>query len=123
VTTLKRHALSAAFPSLSEAEAKELQADIEAHGLRQPVVTYGGEVLDGWHRYVACMELGITPTSVEYSGDDPVAYVLSLNLSRRHLTASQRAAAVVACAQWQPAGRPEKVLPGSTFQTNETIFN
>jgi DNA-binding transcriptional regulator YhcF (GntR family) len=33
-----------------------------------------------------------------------VALVLSLNLSRRHLTPSQRAAAVVACATWREIG-------------------
>lgn len=40
---------------------------------------------------VACERAGITPTTCTIETDDPVAYVLSLNLHRRHLTASQRA--------------------------------
>lgn len=120
---MKQHPLSAAFPSMSLADLAVLTDDIATHGLRQPVVVFEGQVLDGWHRYSACKAAGVEPATVEFDpDDDPVAFVLSMNLSRRHLSASQRAAAVVACATWAPTGRPEKGAPGAPFQqSNESM--
>lgn len=92
---------------MDEVEFKRLCSDIETHGLRQPVVEFDGMVLDGWHRYRACLETGREPLVVQFDGPDPRTFVLSLNLSRRHLTASQRAAAVVAVADWKPVGKPQ----------------
>ncbi len=118
IIALQQHALSAAFPAMSPQELSDLTDDIAAHGLRQPVITYKGQVLDGWHRYQACLHAEVKPALVEFDGADPVAFVLSLNMSRRHLSASQRAAAVVACSAWKPAGRPEKGEAASPFLTN-----
>lgn len=85
------HPLSAAFPRMDTAAFELLKDDIRANGLRQPVVTIGGQVLDGGHRYRACQELGIDPPLVEYTGTDPIGFVISANLHRRHLNESQRA--------------------------------
>ena len=46
-------------------------------------------MLDGRNRLRACEELGIAPPTETYDGD-PVAYVVSLNIARRHLNESQR---------------------------------
>lgn len=119
--TYPQHPLSAAFPAMSAEDFQALKDDIENEGQREPVIIFDGMVLDGWHRYRACIELGIKPTQFTFAdNDDPVAFVTSHNLHRRHLTASQRAAAVVACANWVPAnvGRP-RGEPGSPLrQTN-----
>lgn len=119
---LKQHPLSAAFPSMSEADFLALKDDIEVNGQREPVLLYEGMVLDGWHRYRACCDLGLKPTQFTYNDGDPVAFVKSQNLHRRHLTASQRAAAVVACAAWVPSniGRP-RGEPGSPLETNAKL--
>lgn len=119
---LTQHPLSAAFPAMSDEDFQALKDDIEINGQREPVMIFEGMVLDGWHRYRACVDLGLKPQQFTFpEGDDPVAFVLSQNLHRRHLSASQRAAAVVACAQWAPAGRPKKVEPGSTYSTNKDL--
>jgi hypothetical protein len=55
---MKQHPLSAVFPPMTEAEMDELRADIGAHGLRTPIVVYQEQVLDRWHRYLACRETG-----------------------------------------------------------------
>lgn len=48
-------------------------------------------ILDGRNRWRACQLLGIEPYIEIYDGDDPLAFVVSLNLHRRHLDESQRA--------------------------------
>lgn len=116
---MKQHPLSSAFPSLSDAEFAALTRDVEANGVRNPITTLDGEVIDGWHRYRACIELGIEPPMVELSETvDPAAFVLSLNLNRRHLSASQRAAAVALVTRWRENGQtssaPGAELPPTT---------
>jgi ParB-like nuclease domain len=85
------HPLAALFPPLDEKELDELAADIREHGLREPIVTFEGKILDGRNRYLACERAGVAPRFKEYTGSDPLAYVVSLNLKRRHLDTSQRA--------------------------------
>jgi hypothetical protein len=74
--------------------------------LRTEGLSIGKADFDGWHRYCATQEAGVEADCVPYDGDDPQAFVLGANMHRRHLTASQRAAAVVAVSEWKPEGRP-----------------
>jgi FtsZ-binding cell division protein ZapB len=117
---LKQHPLSAAFPAMSADDFAALVEDVRANGQREPIMLFEGMVLDGWHRYRACVQVGIKPTQFPFpDGKDPVAFVLSQNLHRRHLTPSQRAAAVVACAEWAPKGRPGKAETISGFREKD----
>jgi hypothetical protein len=118
---LTQHPLSAAFPAMSAEDFQALKDDIEVNGQREPVMIFEGMVLDGWHRYRACTELGLKPQQFTFGDDDPVAFVKSQNLHRRHLTASQRAAAVVACSAWAPTHRPKKDAPGAPFSTKAEL--
>lgn len=101
---LKQHPLSAAFPSMPADDIKALADDILTHGQHEPGMILDDMVLDGWHRYLACQIAGLPFDAEQYPDDDPVKFVLSQNLHRRHLTASQRAAAIVACNGWRPNG-------------------
>jgi hypothetical protein len=90
---LPAHPLANLFPLLTGRDFEALKADIAAHGLREAIWTYQGQILDGRNRYRACREAGIEPTFREWDGNGSlVAFVLSLNLHRRHLDAGQRAA-------------------------------
>jgi hypothetical protein len=114
MTALRRHALSAAWGDMPEAELQELTDDIEVNGQREPIVLYEGQVLDGWHRYSACQSLGIECDRTDLpDGEDAVSWVISRNARRRSLTGSQKALAIVACHEWAPDGRPENREPGS----------
>lgn len=124
---LKQHPLSAAFPAMSAEDFQALKDDIEVNGQREPVTVLDGMVLDGWHRYRACTDLGLKVTQFTFkAGDDPVAFVESANLHRRHLTATQRAAAVVAVRAWAPPKRPaaapaQKGAAAAPLSTNKEM--
>jgi ParB-like chromosome segregation protein Spo0J len=85
------HSAAALFPPLQEAEYRRLSEDIAKNGLLEEIVVYDERILDGRHRLRACLENHIKPRFVKYDGTDPVEFVLSRNLHRRHLSASQRA--------------------------------
>ncbi len=106
---MELHPLCTLFPRLPDAELQSLADDIRAHGLREPIVTHGGMILDGGNRWRACELAGVMPTTVEYTGPSLVAFVLSANLHRRHLSPGQQAAIVAAAQDWakaQPVGNP-----------------
>lgn len=91
---LKIHPVCKVFPDISDDEFQKLKADIEEHGQRDPIIVRKGYILDGKNRLRACTELGIEPVIEEWDGNGAslVAWSVSKNLRRRHLTASQRAA-------------------------------
>ena len=45
------------------------------------------------NRLAACDMVDVEPDFVELNGSDPVAFILSANLARRHMTKGQRAMA------------------------------
>ncbi|MCF6100351.1 ParB/Srx family N-terminal domain-containing protein [Mesorhizobium muleiense] len=104
---IRVHPAADLFPMMSEAELRELAADIKANDLRLPVIIWHDDdgtewLLDGRNRLDALELIGeklITPDGklsvYDYHTDkadrgDPYAYVISLNIKRRHLTAEQK---------------------------------
>jgi phage N-6-adenine-methyltransferase len=88
---ISSHPAAELFPFMSDEELAELAADIRAHGLLEPIVLLDGLVLDGRNRLRACEAAGVQPRFVEWDGSgDPVEWVISKNLKRRHLDTSQR---------------------------------
>jgi ParB family chromosome partitioning protein len=101
---LEPHPLAKLFPPMGLYLYKELKADIARNGLHNPIVLFEGRILDGWNRFRACREIGIPPDFVNYEGDDPVGFVASMNLNRRHLNLSQRAMTAATLADLKPGG-------------------
>jgi ParB-like chromosome segregation protein Spo0J len=87
---MRHHEYAALFPMLPDAELKSLANDIRDNGLETPIVTLEGAILDGRNRHRACEIAGVSPRFEEYTGKDPMQFVISHNLHRRHLTESQR---------------------------------
>lgn len=116
---LEFHQLANLFPLIEGDDFEQLVADVREHGLRDPITIHDGQVLDGRNRYRALIELAKTgevlgPGWGHRSGEtidstdivpphmwfvrfnaasegDPLTWVISKNLMRRHLDESQRA--------------------------------
>lgn len=109
---MKFHPLAKCLPMLPGHELHELAQDIRKNGLLFPITTFEKMILDGRNRWAACKEAHIKPTFVEFTGEDPVGFVMSNNLARRHLPAGKRAeyaTKIVAVGEvWASGGRPKK---------------
>ena len=89
---MKEHPAASIFPMMDGQEYEQFKADIAANGQRRPIVVWKAMLIDGRNRLRACIELGITPETMELpDGADPVQWIISENIHRRHLSASQRA--------------------------------
>lgn len=88
------HPYAKLFPMLGAEALALLTADIEANGLKQPIIIDRDErIIDGRNRDAACRMAGVTPVYEPFTGSDAeiLKLVVSLNIHRRHLTESQRA--------------------------------
>lgn len=102
---LSYHPLANLFPMIEGPERVAFRQSIRDKGLRVKIVMHEGMILDGRNRYrellgLQLIEHGTDWTTSPYfrafgseetDGDDPLAFVLDLNLDRRHLNESQRA--------------------------------
>src|SRR5262245_14416292 len=89
------HPFADRFPRLADDELQALADDIKATGLNEPIVLDAeGQVVDGRNRLAACELAGVEPRFTSLGERDPVAYILSANIHRRHLTKSQQAMAI-----------------------------
>jgi ParB-like nuclease domain len=95
MSSIPFHPIANLFPLMEGEEFDALVADIEKNGQREPIVLYQGKILDGRNRYRACLAAGIGLKLPKHEDNspyigDPVAYVISKNVHRRHLTAEQK---------------------------------
>ena len=85
----------AVCPPLTKEERAELAASIKKDGLRQPILTWHGYIIDGHNRYEICEELCKSYTSEEVLGlnsrAEVVEWIIRNQFGRRNLTAMQRA--------------------------------
>ena len=88
---MKIHPLADLFPSMDEDAFHRLKEDVKANGIIEPIWLHNQQIIDGRHRHRAATELAIPCPSRDYTGNDPLGFVISLNLKRRHLNESQRA--------------------------------
>ncbi|MGH2351268.1 MAG: ParB/RepB/Spo0J family partition protein, partial [Chloroflexota bacterium] len=89
------HPVAALFPMMSDEELDDLAEDIKTSGLVHPIVlSDDGVLIDGRHRLEACRRAGVEPRFERLNGHEPVAFILSNNIARRHLSKGQAAMAV-----------------------------
>ena len=100
------HPVAAKFPMVPDDELEALVASISEDGLRHPLVVAladaqladelgieeGDDVLvDGRNRRRACQIAGVEPEVEEIPLREAISYIYSENITRRHLSAGQRA--------------------------------
>lgn len=86
------HPAAALFPLIEGEAFDELVADIKVNGLREGCwLNADGVLLDGRNRIRACQAAGVKPSFRQFSGQDEVGFIVSLNLKRRQLSKSQAA--------------------------------
>lgn len=80
------------FPEMDEASFSDLVESISQVGLLDPITIWRGKIIDGRHRYWACLVAGVEPRFEHLPDDaDPMAFILAKNVARRHLSPSLKA--------------------------------
>lgn len=126
------------FRPMAEVEYAPLKESIKLNGLREPITTQNGKIIDGRSRFRACQELGIEPSYKELDKDESsILYIVDKNLMRRHLSdfdkveiAQKLATLPIGSNQHTAgAGRSQKVIAEllktspDTLQRGKKIFN
>ena len=125
---LPYHRLADLVPMMSDEELAILAKDIKANGLREPIMLYEGAILDGRNRYKACLLANVEPRTETYKeGKNPLSYVISMNINRRHLKASQYAVIAVRIANMKSGTRtdlqPRAKMPEVSLEQAAEMLN
>lgn len=130
--TYELHPLAEIIPPASPEDFAALVESIRSVGQVEPIRTWQGRVIDGRHRLNACAQLGIAPVVREVTPDEVdggtdaalLAYVLALNINRRHATTSQRALAAAKAVTTEHGGdRSKSQICDLTRERAATLFN
>lgn len=93
---VKFHEACDLFPDMTKKQFNKLANDIKKNGQLEPILTHKGEIIDGRQRLRACEKIGIDPIIKEWEPRNSViAFVVSKNLRRRHLTKGQRSSLAI----------------------------
>jgi hypothetical protein len=120
---MKFHPYAEIFPLIEGADFEALIADIKEHGLREAIWQLDGKILDGRNRFLACQKAKVTPKYRQFKGDDgaALAFVVSANVKRRHLNASQLSMAAGKIATLRDGQRADEVS-GVSIETAAQII-
>lgn len=80
-------------------------------------------ILDGRNRLRACESAGIKPRFRRYEGDDPVGFVVSMNIHRRHLDESQRGMIAARLAKLPKGSNQHVSIDTSSRSQAATLLN
>lgn len=90
-SNLAYHDLAVIFPLIDGDAFEALKASIQENGIRDPIILFGGKILDGRNRYRAAKEIGYAFSDKDFkvlsgSLSQAEALVSDVNIHRRHLT-------------------------------------
>ena len=93
---LELHEFCSMFPEMGEKDFDSLLESMKMNGFlsTDPIVLIWEDskidddegdwlILDGQNRHLAASQAKVTPTFVQYKGDDPLGFVMARNFDRR----------------------------------------
>lgn len=120
---MEDHPIAGIFPLLQTDELDALAQDIAENGLHEPIWLYEDKILDGRNRYRACGIAGVEARTKQYMGNDPVGFVVSLNLHRRHLNESQRGMVAANIARLEKGDNQHTQICAPTQEAAAELLN
>jgi hypothetical protein len=127
----EQHEIGKCYPPLTDTERGLLRQQMLGPGSKSKVILFEDKILDGWHQYLICKELGIECEFEEVNPTDPIAFVIQRNEGRRQLSTTARAKIVDKLAtlyrggdgsnQYQRANLPTGRLARTTEQLAEEV--
>ena len=109
---LEIHPYAAIIPRMLPRKYEAFKQSLLLHGQYDPIIVSREEpprILDGRHRYWACLELGIKPTFAPLEkGLDELEFVLDQDKLHKEPTKSQDATCGYFLSRLSPVGRPRK---------------
>lgn len=105
------------IPPLSDDEYKGLEKSILAEGLREPIITWNGTIIDGHNRYAICDEHGIPFTQVEHefpSRDAAKIWIIENQFGRRNLSKYDRSVLALQLEPLYAAEAKRRALDGNS---------
>jgi len=115
------HPAALLFPELPADELKDLADDIKKNGQMYRIIVQDGKILDGRNRLKACKLAGVEPEFTRpVDRVDPLDFVLSSNLHRRHLTPAQRREVIAAVLKQRPE-KSDRHVAKQTKTSDKTV--
>ena len=110
------------IPPLTDDEYMRLERSIIADGVRDPIITWNGTIVDGHNRYRICQEHGIAFKTAERefaSKDAAKIWIIENQFARRNLTAYDRSVLALALEPLYEAEAKRRMLAGKADPTQK----
>ncbi len=122
------HPAANVFPIMGDDELRLLADDIRANGLREPIFRDADDlIVDGRNRWIACRLADKHCGAIKFGPEhgDPIAFIVSHNIHRRHMSSSQLAvcAAELATLEHGTNRYERKIDPSKEGSTNNPTLS
>jgi endogenous inhibitor of DNA gyrase (YacG/DUF329 family) len=114
------------IPPLSDDEYSRLERSIIAEGVRDPIITWQGTIVDGHNRYRICQEHGIAFKTAEIvfgSKDAAKIWIIENQFGRRNLNSYQKSVLALQLEPLYAAEAKRRISPGTNQYTERSSQN
>lgn len=111
------------IPPLTDDEYSRLERSIIAEGVRDPIITWNGTIVDGHNRYRICQEHGIAFKTAEIvfgSKDAAKIWIIENQFARRNLNSYQKSVLALQLEPLYAAEAERRMLAGKSNPTQKS---